>query len=352
MNQIIFVTISMTGGGSERVIATLANFYVSNGYGVSIYMIGGSEVVYALDERISVNQLTKPTGGSLAGRLNRIKVLRDNIKKFKNPYVIAMGSVAAMFTSLSTIGLKCKLILSERNDPNRLNHRPIKEYEKFVRNILYLHADKVVFQTPMARDCFPKVIKRKSDIILNPISDDMPFYTSDNIREKKIIFAGRITEQKNPILLLDAFREFSKDNKEYILEYYGEGDLKEKISRLIEKYGLNDRVKINDYTISLYDIFRTADIYVSCSEWEGISNSLIEAVAMGMKVIATDCPMGGSRIILDSISYGELICMNSSCDLVMALRRCAESKKKVGREEVAAFREKLKIEKIAEKWLE
>ena len=157
--QIVFVTISMAGGGTEKVITTLANHWASKGSSVSIFMIGGNEIAYELNDIIEIRQLSSATKGSALARISRIRVMRKEFKMRKNATIIAMGTVASIFTACALVGLGNRLILSERNDPNRLNHRPIKRYEKIIRNILYLRGNRIVFQTGMARDAFPKSIK-------------------------------------------------------------------------------------------------------------------------------------------------------------------------------------------------
>lgn len=342
----------MAGGGTERVISTLANYYVDNSYGVSIYMIGGSDIAYSLDERIDIKQLSSATGGSIKGRIARIKALRDEINKYDRPYVIAMGTVSAMFTSLATTGLNCNLIVSERNDPNRLNHRPIKLYERWIRNILYLRAEKIVFQTHMAKDCFPSYIKKKGVIINNPLSEQLPEYNEHITRINRIVYAGRLTEQKNPFLLLNAFEKLHSVNSDYSLEFYGEGELAETLRQEIVNKNLNESAKVCGYTSHLYGILLDSKVYVSCSNWEGISNSLMEAAALGTKIIATDCPMGGSRMIMDMIDYGRLIPPEDVDELYNSLLAVCNEDGAVDEGQVCKFRDELSVNVIATKWLE
>lgn len=305
--DIIFVTISMRGGGTERVIATLSNYYVTKGINVHILMISESTVEYELDDRINVRQIATTTGGSLLGRVNRISSLRKEISAKKDATVIAMGTVAAMFTVVSMVGLKNRLIISERNNPDILNHRPIKSYEKFIRNLLYQKADKLVFQTKMARDCFPSKYHEKSVIILNPISKNLPKFSENEVRDKTVVTAGRLTKQKNHEMLIRTFVEFHNEYPEYELNIYGEGELKAELGRIINELDASAYIHLCGQTDSLYDILKKTQIYVSTSNWEGISNSVMEAMAMGTAVIATDCPMGGNAVLINNMENGILI---------------------------------------------
>ena len=319
IKNIIFVTISMTGGGTERVIATLSNYWIKNGKRVSILMIGGDDIAYELDDRIDIRSLSGATGGSLSARLSRITKLREEFRKNKDSVIIAMGTVASMFTAVAHYGLKNPLLVSERNDPNRLNHRPIKWYEKTIRNILYKTSDKTVFQTQMARDCFPESIKKKSCIIANPL-EDIPDTMDYLQREKKIISAGRLTEQKNHKLLIDAFCAVHENFEDYKLVIYGEGEYKDTLKEYIDKKNANSYIELAGFCDRLKDKLGTCRIYVSSSNWEGISNSLAEAMAYGMAVIATDCPMGGSAMLIKDGVNGRLVPVSDPESMIQALK--------------------------------
>lgn len=319
--NIIFVTISMTGGGTERVIATLANYWCTKGYNVRILMIGGDEISYKLDKRIDVTSISGATGGNIKARLGRINSLRHEFKKDDSAPIIAMGTVAAMFSSLAAFGLKNRLILSERNDPNRLNHRPIKWYEKILRNMLYNTADSVVFQTLMAEECFPEKIKHKGCIIINPVRDGIPTAEDYSKRRKVVMTAGRLTEQKNHKLLIDSFIQVHGANPEYCLEIYGEGEYKDILNDYIRNKGVEESVFLKGFSADLVSLMNDTRIYVSSSDWEGISNSLAEAMSCGMAVVATDCPMGGSAMLISDGENGMLTQVGDQDALAGAMNR-------------------------------
>lgn len=351
IKKIIFVTISMTGGGTERVIATLSNYWIKNGKKVSILMIGGDDIAYELDEKIEVKSLSGATGGNLPARLSRITKLRQEFKENKDSVIIAMGTVASMFTAVAHCGLKNPLLVSERNDPNRLNHRPIKSYERTLRNILYRKSKRVVFQTQMARECFPESIKKKSCLIPNPL-EDIPDTMEYIKRDKKVISAGRLTEQKNHKLLIDAFSTVHDRFDDYELVIYGEGEYKNVLKEYIEKKEASEFIKLAGFSDRLRDILGMTRIYVSSSDWEGISNSLAEAMACGMAVIATDCPMGGSAMLIDDGVNGRLVPVSDLKSMTQALEAFLSD------DDIAAkcstnarcVREDMEVSRIAKMW--
>lgn len=307
MKNIIFVTVSMRGGGTERVISIVANRLTEMGYNVSIVMIADPTVEYELNEKIRLVCVSKATGGSLVGRIKRIYNMRREFVADRNCHIISMGTVANMFTLAAAIGLHNTIVISERNDPNRLNHRPIKFYEVWLRNILYKKAFKLVLQTPDAMECFPACIKKKSVVIPNPVPANLPEPLSMERRDKTIITAGRLTEQKNHRLLIDAFAEFSVKFPEYQLKIFGRGELEEELKSQINRLEMDNRILLCGFSKNLYEELGKAGMYISTSDWEGISNSLLEALAMGVPTIATDCPMGGARMCIEDGVNGYLV---------------------------------------------
>lgn len=349
--SIIFVTISMTGGGTERVISILANHWAAHGVNVTIIMIAGDEVAYALDNTINVRCVSEATGGDNIGRYIRIKKMRDAFISNPQATIIAMGSVASMFSSVALFGLKNKLIVSERNDPNRLNYRPIKPYERLLRNLLYLRASYVVFQTDMAMEAFSLMVRKKGCIIMNPVDDSLPEPSEYTMRKKIIVSAGRINKKKNLRLLIDAFNDFIIDHREYKLLIYGEGEEKDNIEKYIQDMGLDKYVSLEGFSDNICDELNQAQIFVSSSDSEGISNSIVEALAMGLAVIATDCPVGGSRMLIDSGKNGILIGVGNKQELVAALNSAVDLNlsKKLS-DEAIKVRKKYSVSSIISEW--
>lgn len=323
MEKIIFVTISMRGGGTERVISILANRMADMGHDVSIMMIAEPIVEYALDTRVHVQCVSTSTGGSLIGRMKRIWNMRREFAKDKNTKIISMGTVSNLFTLVASLGLKNPIVISERNDPNRLNHRPIKKYEVWIRNLLYRRADKLVLQTLDTVELFPGVIKKKSVVIANPIPDGMPEPLPIEQREKTIVAAGRFIPSKNYKMLIDVFAQFSEQFPEYILKIFGKGQTEADIKKQIQELNMQEKIHLCGFSDNLYEELGKGGIYVSTSDSEGLSNSLLEALAMGIPTIATDCPVGGTRMCIKDGVNGFMIPVRDNVALLEKMIRLA-----------------------------
>lgn len=350
--NIIFVTISMTGGGTERVISVLANEAVKKGHHVTIMMIGDDRIEYELDDRIRVLCVSKATGGSLAGRLKRISAMRKVICQTPCAKVISMGSSASIFTLISMVGLKNSVVVSERNDPSRLNHKPIGSFMKIFRELLYRGADKVVLQTEDSKQCFSYGLQKNCTVIMNPLPDEIYNVNTDRIREKSIIGSGRLTIYKGYDLLIDAFSDFHKVHKDYVLKIFGKGELKEKLQERINDLGLTDCAHLCGFSDNMYDELTKGGMYVSSSVSEGVSNAIMEAVALKIPVIATDCPVGGSKMCIKDKYSGLLIKVGDRKALMDAMLKIAEDAefRTMITENAANESKKWSVEQIWKQW--
>ncbi len=353
MQKVIFVTISMRGGGTERVISILANCMVKMGYEVTIMMIAESGIEYELDSRIRCVCVSEATNGSLLGRLERIRKMRKEIRQNQDAYVFAMGTVASMFTVMAAMGLKNKVVVSERNDPNVFNGRQIRKAEEILRNILYSCAKYVVLQTVDTMECFPKRFHKKCVVIWNPIPNNLPNPGNYKEREKTILDVGRLIPTKNHQMMIRVFARFCEMFPEYKLLIFGDGPEKKNLQDLIDNLHLQERVFLKGFSDSIYEELKKGGIYVSTSITEGISNSLIEALAMGIPTVATDCPVGGARACIRDGENAFLIPVNDEEQLLNRLEKIVTDKalQKKFSENSVKVRSDYSEEAISKRWL-
>lgn len=322
MKKVIFVTVSMGGGGSERIISILANYFAEQGFDVTIMMIVGNTVSYKLDSRIKLISIGEASGGSAVARVKRVKKMREVFRQSQDSTILAMTSVSSIFSLIASVGLKNPIIISERNHPNILNGKPYKKPMKLFRDFLYTRADVCVLQTEDARNYFRKRIADKSVVIPNPIPNTMrPFYTGD--RENVIVTAGRLVAVKNHPMLLQAFAAFHKKYKDYILKIYGNGELEQDLKKMATDLDIEDYVQFIPFTEHLHEEICKCKMYISSSNSEGISNSILEAMALGIPTIATDCPIGGSKMCIKNEVNGILIPVGDTECLIKAMEKLA-----------------------------
>lgn len=319
MNKIILYIDSMQKGGAQRVMSNLAQHYIEMGKqvilvndikpirGIPEYDLNPGIKRIFLDKRFSENKIKK--------NIDRIKVLRRVLEEEKADCIISFVGPPNIRMLLASIGLKTKKIVSVRNDPNIEYGSGIKKY---ISKLVFLLADGCVFQTEDAADYFFRHTQKISRIILNPVN--IKFFNQERFDIKKeIAVVGRLELQKNNKLAIKAFSQIINTYSDYKLIFYGEGSLLEElkcyadnlnVSKYINFYGLCDDIEKK---------LAQSAIFLMTSDYEGMPNVVMEAMAIGVPVIVTDCPCGGPRSLIQKSEQGILVPCNDVDSIKSAL---------------------------------
>ncbi len=350
--KVLFVNHSLTGGGSEKAMSLIANYFASQGIEVEMLLLSEQPRTYKVDERIRIIECYCPIeGNKLVWHLRRIRTIRDSIKKSDAPVVITFMWDINMNVILACAGLGKRIITSERCDP----HNEPRKLMWFAMHFVLPFADMTVFQTPMVQGYYPKSVQRRSTVIPNAISEDVPDPDRDPEKiRKEIVAVGRFTKQKNFELLIDAFSDIHGKYPEYKLIIYGDGPLRHEMEQQIRKLGLDNSVRLPGYVSDVNERMRYAAIFVNSSNYEGISNAMLEAMAMGLPCICTDCPVGGARMLIQDGVNGILVQVGNKDQLVSKISILLERNdfsKKI-RESADSVRKKYATEHIGRMWME
>lgn len=352
---VIFVTGSLADGGAEKVMSILASGCAELGADVTLVVLRNKKIVYPVSDSVKIIQFSDE--GKLA-TLTRIWKLHNVMKESDADAVIPFLPIISLYTLIANIGVGKKLIMSERADPRaKLSKLSWKDRigNFLMRKCgLYSLADWMVFQTLDAQSYYKKRIQKKSSIISNPLDlDNLPQCYSGE-REKRIVAAGRFAEEKNFGLLIETFKDFYAKHPEYKLTIYGEGKLKADYERLISKLQLEDCIELPGFTSNLPQDINRASMYISTSNHEGISNSMLEALGMGIPSIVTDCPVGGARMFVKTDYNGILIPMNDKAELLKAMEKIVDNPaySKSLSESSDIIRRELSKATICHRWLE
>ena len=320
MKKIIFITNFLGNGGAARVMSVLANYLEDNDIDIEILSFLDMDGKYKVNENVKYSIIKCKSKNNVLKKLERILKLRKLLKKSKESTVIAFEYFVNMQTIIANMFLKNKLIISERNDPNRTGNGKVT---KRLRNFLYKYADCLVCQTPDAKAYFPKSIQNKTVIIPNPIMPNLP-KRHEGERKKEIVTFCRIEKQKNLKMMVDAFCMLSKDYDDYKLVIYGDGTYKEKLKDYVKELNLQDKIILKPFIQNIHSKIIDSAMFVSSSDYEGISNSMIEALGIGLPTICTDCPCGGARMMIENNVNGILVPVRDVEAMYKAMKKLIE----------------------------
>lgn len=354
MKKVVFVTGSLSDGGAEKVMSILASKCADMGNEVTLVVLRNKKIVYPVSSNVNLIHF------NFSGKMSVIKKIRELhkvLKEARAQAVIPFLSEISLYTLIANIGVGTKYIFSVRADPNiSMKGHPLKtRISHFIMYSLKVHekADWTVFQTPDAQAYFPERVQRKSSVIANPLNTELLPQRFEGIRKPRIVAAGRFSDEKNFELLLNAFSKFVKIHPEYSLELYGEGSLRTKYQEMLSDLQIEGKVSMPGFVSDLQSRMYDAAMYVSTSNHEGISNSMLEALGMGVPSIVTDCPVGGARMFVKTGENGILIPMNDEEALIKAMEKISENDEFARTISINAtkIREDLSAERICEQWL-
>jgi glycosyltransferase involved in cell wall biosynthesis len=319
MNITFFIG-SIYGGGSERVVCNMASYMVEKGHNIRILAMAETPKQYELNEKVEVSYLLglSERKGWLKNNLKRLIRLEQYMKNNKQvDLYIVMLPVTSILLLVFRQFTKAKIIVSERCAPTKYTIFIQKMYK-----VLAKRADGYVFQTKEARNWYEPYIKGVlTEIIPNAINTSFikPIYEGE--RKKEIVSVGRLEKQKNFELLVDSFIDISHDFPEYKVVIYGEGSRRESLEKRVKELDLQDRIIFPGNVTDVASRIQKSSVFVLSSDFEGMPNALMEAMALGLPCIATDCPVGGPRYLIENGVNGILIPHNDKEAMVNALRQ-------------------------------
>jgi len=319
--SIIIVGRNLLPGGAERVIVQLANYFANKNIDVTIITIDSYDVFFELDARIDVIKIGTASDNKLVDKCVRYSKLRSKIMKIRPGVVLSLPEDVGIYVLLAMIGTGIPVFVSERNNPWVM---PDVRITRLLRKMMYPFASGIIFQTEMAKSFFSKRIQNKGTIIGNPV--DISRIPDPYIGERKHTIAGvgRLAEQKNFELLINAFSDFNKTNPEYNMVIYGEGDLRERLEKLVENLNLKDKVSLPGAASDVLEKINSCAMFVLSSDYEGMPNVLLEAMCMGMPVISTDCPSCGPRELIKNGKNGFLVSVGDKTELVSTMNKMTD----------------------------
>lgn len=356
--KILMYTMIMTKGGAEQLIANLANNFSEN-YDIIIVTNINCKSEYSLNKNVKYICIDKQNK-SKENIFKKIltKVSKKRTKKLKKIIEEEKPDLVISFLPEPTIRLmslkkdfsSIPFAFSIRNHPNNEFNLP---FLKCFRNHYYQYADKIIIQDETYKKYLKENVWNKIVVIPNFISDNFMNVDQCLEKEKSIVTVGRLERQKRVDLLIDAFYALNKKFGDYKLLIYGDGKEKAKLNKQIKKLHLENKVILKGRVKSIPDEINNATLFVLASDYEGMPNALLEAMALSLPVISTNSTEVISSII-DNHVNGIIVNKNDKSDLVKKIEFVLDNPniaKKLGIE-AGKVKTKYNKNKIIKKWHE
>ncbi|MBU5594396.1 glycosyltransferase family 4 protein [Amphibacillus sp. MSJ-3] len=350
MNITIFIG-GLSGGGAERVVCNLGNF-LSKRHKVTILTMSNDKPVSELHKSINRVPLIRSSEkySYITRNIIRLIKFQQYIRKSDTDVYLVMLPATINLMLLHRKLIKVPIIVSERADPE--TRYETSKVRKWIMKKLYSKADGFVFQTQDSKEYYFKNLGKSGIVIPNAINKEFIGYYHIGERKKNIVSVGRLTEQKNFSMLIRAFNKIVKKHPDYNLIIYGEGPMRNELQKLIEELDLSEKVFLLGYVEDLKSNIVDASLFVLSSNYEGMPNALMEAMALGIPCISTDCPVGGPRFLINNGENGILIPTNNidkleqSIDTILSNQKLANEIGKKG----TNIANELNFEKIYSRW--
>lgn len=291
---------SLTRGGAERVMANLANHFSERGHLVTMVTQYQVENEYPLNPKVKrvISDITgeETSSSRILNFIRRFRKLRGIWKRERPDVILSFIGKNNMMAILTSRFLGIPVAVSVRAEPGE------EYYTSWMRAAarhLFAIADGVILQTHQCFAFFPEKVRKKAVILRNPVSDSFFRDRYEGEREKLIVAVGRIDENKNHELLIRAFSGIAEEFPDYRLTIYGDGECRDKLKNLVKELGLQNQISLPGGTANVAEEIYKARVFVLCSNTEGVPNTLIEAMLMGLTVISTDCPCGGPAELIE-----------------------------------------------------
>ncbi len=375
--KIVFLISNMKEGGAQRVICVLSKEMVRRGYSVRIVSISGAERAYEIDDNVQFISLREwmaqnPTpilthikqkierlsyrimhhDDALIQNYNYCKKISHGLRAYlkRNPadIIYSFLGVSNIILGMAKLNKKTKTVIAERNFPDHDT-----EAIKKLRDKWYSRANICIFQTPEQCECLSQIKLKKTAIIPNPIKEDLP-EPFNGVRRKVIVNYCGFRKQKNLSLMINTFAKIHKEYPEYELSLFGKGELQDELQRQINELGLQDNAFLFPFCPDIHQKVLDAGMFVMTSDFEGMPNSLLEAMAIGLPVISTDCLGGGAAAVIKQNINGILVPVRDEDALYHAIKELIENpeKAKIMGENATDIREILSVKRISQMWID
>lgn len=308
--HLMIVIHSLSGGGAERVAADLSAYWVQRGYKVTVVTQAdaGTDVysLHASVKRYALGTAAYSSGklSAIIANLRRVWALRRLIRRERPTIVLGMMTTSSILAIVAARGQSCRVIATEHTHP------PSQELPGMwlrLRRWAYPQAAAVVALTSGTASWLENHVPgSRVTVIPNavrwPLDKAEPALVPPPRNGRyRLLAAGRLHPHKGFDLLIKAFQAIAKHFPDWDLVILGEGDCRDALQAQIDEVGLAARISMPGRAGNVGDWYAQSDLYVLSSRVEGLSNTLLEAMASGLAPVAFDCETGPREIVRNGI---------------------------------------------------
>ena len=331
--------------GAPKMFLWVAEHLALEGHKVAVYTFS-----YNRDVTIPKNVCYIHDNLDHLGFWGKIRNIRKRIKESDADVSISFLLDSNVYNIIACKGLRTKAVVCERSDPFKPHYYKLRFWYP-----LFRFADGAVYQLPKVAEYY-KNIKKNTVVIPNPVTckSDIAVLPFDS-RKKCIVSLGRLDIfQKRQDVLVEAFSIFHKRHSDYNLIIYGSGPDEKKIEKLITNRGLDGCAIMAGNTLTPQASISDSMMFVISSDFEGIPNSLIEAMVIGLPCIATDCRPGGAALLIEDKKNGLLSPKGNAGELARRMEWMVEHPIEADRmgQEAKRIAERFSEEVISKMWSE
>jgi GalNAc-alpha-(1->4)-GalNAc-alpha-(1->3)-diNAcBac-PP-undecaprenol alpha-1,4-N-acetyl-D-galactosaminyltransferase len=304
--KVTLVIYGLGGGGAERVMSILANYWICHGWDITLIMLVAptQPSFYPLDPRIKLKSLGIAENSSnlvaaIRNTWRRVTTLRREIIADRPDVVISFMNSVNVYNILACWNLNIPTIVSEHTYPGATDANKIWQ---LLMKWSYRHADLVTVLTQNALAFYPATQGYRTIVMPNPTLDPAPAVATERLLPTpSLIAVGRLDPRKGFDLLLRAFHQIHDRYPDWQLTILGEGSIRSELEELRSQLQLTDCVHLPGSVQNVREYLGQADLFVLPSRTEGFPMALCEAMACGLPVIAADCLSGPRDIIHDGV---------------------------------------------------
>lgn len=355
------------GGGAERVCINLANAWATRGKQTTILTISQNSrpPAYDIDPRVECRDIGWPRQAhsnelnetavapirrllqnaicpQLIPDITILALLRHSILVTKPDVVVAFIDQTNLRVIAAMPETGVPVVVCEVTDARRVSLGRLQN----ARTALYPHAAAVVAPDPV----IAKWLGANAFAIPNVLVPPRQRNRHGFCERKRLVTLSRLSSEKRPEFLVRSFASIAPDYPEWDLEIYGLGPQRNFLEHLVEKLAPN-RVHFHGFTNEPYEVLATADLFVSASRIEGFGNSIWEALACGVPVVAMDAGPPVRALVRHGID-GVVVTQQTMVALANALAELMndETKRKAYASRAPEVLERFSFESALEKW--